>query len=106
MYGVGKANSGYMAENSYIETTIQKSSIPEFSGHIEHTSVISQLIQESKKDKNFAAVWLDLANAYGSVPNQLIESAMELYHIPEKVQELVRSYFGGTKIRFTVDDYT
>ena len=27
----------------------------------------------------------DLANAYGSVPHQLIESAMELYHLPEKV---------------------
>ena len=30
---------------------------------------------------------------------------MELYHIPEKVQEIVRSYFEGMKIRFTVDDY-
>ena len=31
---------------------------------------------------------------------------MELYNIPEKVQGIVRSYFGGMKIRFTVDDYT
>ena len=53
--------------------------------------------------KNFAAVWLDLANAYGSVPHQLIESAMELYHIytrecPGDCQELLWW--------FTVDDYT
>ena len=40
------------------------------------------------------------------MPHQLIESAMELYHIPEKVQGIARSYFGGMKIRFTVDDYT
>ena len=52
-----------------------------------------------ERQQNFAAVWLDLANAYGSVPKQLIESAMELYHIPEKVQEIVRSNFGGMKIR-------
>ena len=65
------------------------------------------LIKEAKKGKkNFAAVWLDLGNAYGSVPHQLIESAMELYHILEKVQGIVRSYFGGMKIQFTVDDYT
>ena len=51
-------------------------------------------------------MWLDLGNAYGSVPHQLIESAMELYHILEKVQGIVRSYFGGMKIRFTFDDYT
>ena len=31
---------------------------------------------------------------------------MELYHIPEKIQGIVKSYFGGMKIRFTVDDYT
>ena len=87
-----------MVENSYI---------PGFSGCIEYTSVISQLIKEAKKDKkNFAAVWLDLANADRSVPHQLIESAMELYHLPEKVLGIVRRYFGGMKIRFTADDYT
>ena len=87
-----------MVENSYI---------PGFSGCIEYTSVISQVIKEEKKDKkNFAAVWLDLANADRSVPHQLIESAMELYHLPEKVQGIVRRYFGGMKIRFTTDDYT
>ena len=31
---------------------------------------------------------------------------MELYHVPEKVQGIVRSYIKGMKIRFTVDVYT
>ena len=93
---LAKRMSGCMVENSYIDTSIQKTGIPGVSGCIEYTSVISQLIKEAKKGKkNFAAVWLDLANAYGSVPHQLIESAMELYHILEKVQGIVRSYFGG-----------
>ena len=87
-----------MVENSYLETCIQKAGIPGFSGCIEHTSVISQLIKEAKKGKkNFAAVWLDLANAYGSMPHKLIEAAMELYHVPEKVQGIIRSYFGGSR---------
>ena len=49
--------SGYMVENSYIDTSIQRAGIPGFSGCIEHTSVISQLLNEAKKDKkNFAEV--------------------------------------------------
>ena len=48
----------YMVENSYIYTSIQKAGIPGFSECIKHTSVISKLIKEAKKDqKNFAAVW-------------------------------------------------
>ena len=47
-----------MVENSYIDTSIQKTGIPGFSECIKHTSVISQLIKEAKKDQmNFAAVW-------------------------------------------------
>ena len=92
---LAKRMSGYMVENSYIDTSIQKAGIPGVSGCIEYTIVISQLIKEAKKGKkNFAAVWLDLTNAYGSVPHQLIESAMELYHIctregPGDCQELL-----------------
>ena len=48
----------YMVENSYIDISIQRAGIPGFSECIKHTSVISQLIKETKKDqKNYAAVW-------------------------------------------------
>ena len=40
-----------------VDTTIQKAGILGFSGCIEHTSVISQLIKEAKKGKIFAAMW-------------------------------------------------
>ena len=40
------------------------------------------------------------------MPLKLIEAAMELYHVPEKAQGIVRSYIKGMKIRFTVDDHT
>lgn len=72
---------------------------------MEHTSVISQLIKEIKEEKkNFAAVWLDPANAYGYVPHKPIESAIELCHIPGNVQKIVKRYFGGIQNRFRVDD--
>lgn len=72
---------------------------------MEHTSVISQLTKEIKEGKkNFAAVWLDPANAYGYVPHKPIESAIELCHIPGNVQKIVKRYFGGIQNRFRVDD--
>ncbi|CAC5381066.1 unnamed protein product [Mytilus coruscus] len=95
----------YMIENSYIDTSMQKGGIAGFSGCVEHTSVLSQLIHEAKTGKkNLAVVWLDLANAYGSVPHKLIEMAMDRYHIPEHIKKIVQKYFGGIQLRFTVDN--
>ncbi|VDI03327.1 Hypothetical predicted protein [Mytilus galloprovincialis] len=41
----------YMVENSYIDTSMQKGGIAGFSGCVEHTSVLSQLIHEAKTGK-------------------------------------------------------
>ena len=96
-----------MTSNSYVETSIQKGGIPGFSGCVEHTSVISQLIKEAKETKGgLTCVWLDLANSYGSVAHELIKTAMSLYHIPAHVVNIINNYFGGIKLRFTYNDIT
>ena len=41
--------TSYMTKNNYINTSIQKGGIPGFSGCLEHTSMISQLIWEAKR---------------------------------------------------------
>nr|XP_023657820.1 uncharacterized protein LOC111838758 [Paramormyrops kingsleyae] len=38
----------YMTENGYVDTSIQKGGIPGFSGCLEHTAILSHLIQEAK----------------------------------------------------------
>lgn len=55
---------------------------------------------------SIAAVWFDIANDNGSDHHKLIKSAMELYHIPKKVQEMVERCYGGIQIRSTVDELT
>ena len=65
-----KANkiTEYIMKNQFIDSSIQKGGIPGVSGCIEHTAILTQLISESKKNKsNPVSVWLDIANAYGSV---------------------------------------
>ena len=41
----------YMMVNDYIDTSIQKGGVPGCSGCLEHTSILSQLIQEAKAGK-------------------------------------------------------
>ena len=78
-----------------------------FSGCVEHTSALSQLIREARiRNGDLTLVWLDLANAYGSIPHPLISVALEHYHIPDQAQKLVKSYFGDIRLRFTVENKT
>ena len=45
---IARRMTSYMTDKNYVDTSVQKGGIPGFSGCIEHTSIISQLIQEMK----------------------------------------------------------
>ena len=57
--------------------------------------------QAKTEKRDLSVVWLDLANAYGSIPHKLIEEALQHYHVPEHVQTMIIQYFSGMNIRFT-----
>ena len=93
--------------NGYIDTSIQKGGVPGVSGCLEHTSVISQLIREAKKEKkNLVVTWLDIANAYGSIPHKVIMRALDKAHIPKEVIQMVESYYSEARIRFATRNFT
>ena len=95
----------FLTANKYINTSVQKGGVPGFSGCVEHTSAITQLIREAKAGKkDLTVVWLDLANAYGSIPHQLIYTALQHYHVPNHVQKIISNYLDGIKLRFSVGD--
>ena len=99
--------TSYMTGNSYVDTSVQKGGEPGFLGCVEHTSVNSQLIQEAKVNKkDLTVVWLDLANAYGTIQHTLIEESLKPYHILKHFREIIRSYFGGINLRFTTNRFT
>ncbi|XP_061185889.1 uncharacterized protein LOC133193994 [Saccostrea echinata] len=99
--------SSYLLENQYIDIAVQKGGVPGISGCIEHTSVLTQIIRETRESKGeLAVVWLDLANAYGTVPHKLVELTLERYHVPEKTRAVLKDYFDHLQLRFTVQDYT
>ncbi|GFO23891.1 reverse transcriptase [Plakobranchus ocellatus] len=74
----------YLTENGYINISVQKGGIPEVSGCLEHATMIWEAIQSATSEKlNLHVVWLDLANAYGSIPHEMIQLALRVYHVPD-----------------------
>ena len=97
----------YALANKYIDTSIQKGGVPGVSGCMEHTAILSQLIREAKAEKKgLVVVWLDIANAYGSIPHNLIQIALRRAHAPEGFCKLVESYYADMNIRFTTKEFT
>lgn len=84
---LAKRMSAYVTQNWHIW---QFGGIGRFSGGLEHTGVLSQLIQEAKEKKgNLTVVWLDFANAHGSIPYNLVQVALDHYHIPHHIQDMI-----------------
>ena len=53
-------------------------------------------LKTAKSDKaDIVTVWLDIANAYGSVPHQLIFFALEGYGVSQHWIKIIKSYYGG-----------
>ena len=99
--------TSFLMKNMYINPSIQKGGVPGVSGCLEHTAVLSQLITEAKKEKkNLVVTWLDIANAYGSIPHSTIREALKRAHIPEKTRNLIDNYYDNVKIRFTTKKFT
>ncbi len=104
---IAKRLTTYLLANEFIDPSVQKGGVPGYSGCLEHTAVISQLINEAKSNNNtLSVVWLDLAKAYPSVPHQLIRNALDHYRVPSEVVELVMAHMDALQMRFNVESVT
>ena len=85
-----------ITNNKLINSSTQKGCMEKISGCWEHMSMVWNELKSSKAEHgNLAAVWLDIANAYGSVPHQLIFFALQRYGVPEHWINLIRNYYKG-----------
>ena len=98
--------TNFLMNNNYINTAVQKAGIPGFPGCLEHAQMIWNSIQRAKKQKKeIHVVWLDLANAYGSVPHSLIRKALKFFHVPQKAINVIMKYFNAAFMRFSTQGY-
>ncbi|KAL0188639.1 hypothetical protein M9458_015738, partial [Cirrhinus mrigala] len=99
--------TNYLLENGYVDTNCQKAGVPGFPGCVEHSTMIWDQIQKAKRENtDLHVIWLDLANAYGSVPHQLVNYATEFFHMPICVKNLVAQYFSNLQMCFSLQDFT
>ena len=101
-----KRLTAYLTTNGLIDTSVQKAGIPGFPGCLEHATMIWSTIRQAHQDKmDLHVVWLDLANAYGSVPHALISYALHYFWIPDQVADLLTRYLGSFWMRFAASTY-
>ena len=99
--------TSFLLANGYVDTSVQKGGVPGIAGCLEHGSMIWEAIQRAKEGKrNLDVIWLDLANAYGSVPHQMIQLSLSMYHVPEEICRMLETYFAGFQMRFSAKEYT
>lgn len=76
--------SSVSVKNNLIDTSVQKTEIGGFSGCLEHAKIIWHHVQTAKKEKkDLHVVFLDLANAFGSVPHEILWTPLNFFHVPE-----------------------
>lgn len=99
---VSQRLTDFLLKNSYIDTSVQKGGVPGIPGCLEHTGVVSQLIREAKESRgDLATLWLDLTNAYGSIPHKLVETALTRHHVPVAITNLILDYYNNFQLRVT-----
>ena len=84
----------YLVDNEYIKRRIQKGFLAGVAGCVEHTFGLWEALRNAKENQRaFVTTWIDLANAYGSVRHNLIQFALNWYHVPPPIQKLIFNYY-------------
>ncbi|KAK0156516.1 Retrovirus-related Pol polyprotein from type-1 retrotransposable element R2 [Merluccius polli] len=69
--------------------------------------IIWHQIQVAKKEgRDLHVVFLDLANAFGSVPHNLLFTAFDYFKVPAALTTQVRAYFQDVQLCVTTAEYT
>ncbi|CAB4035547.1 Hypothetical predicted protein [Paramuricea clavata] len=82
----------YSIENNLLSSS-QKSARPT-EGCYEHTFILQSLVLDAKRhQKNLLLAWLDLRNAFGSVPHDVISVTLSHLGVPDSVVNLVKNVY-------------
>ena len=86
-------------DNNYIETNIQKGFWSGISGTVEHTELLTHMINHARRyQRSLLITLLDLHNGFCEVDHRLIQGVLSYHHhIPNDIKALIREFY---------DDYT
>ena len=85
-----------VTKNGNVDKSIQKGCMEATPGCWEPMSMVWAALKESRvHKKSCATIWLDIANAYGSIPHELIFLALKRYGVSDHCITLIRNYYSG-----------
>ena len=85
-----------ITNNKFINTSVQKGCMEKVPGCWEHMSMVWSALKDARVNKSSVAnIWLDIANAYGSIPHRLIFFALERYGVDNKWIAIIKNYYAG-----------
>jgi hypothetical protein len=97
---VSKPLCTYLEQNTCNDTSVQKGGVSGIPGCLEHNGVVTQLIREARETKgNLSMLWLDLANAFGSIPHKLVHLTLTKHYVPSKCRDLIADYYTNFRMR-------
>ena len=94
-----------IATHTLAKFPFQKGFLRGVPGCIEHASIAGEALKDTKMNKrNLVFVWVDLADAFGSVEHQLIFFAMEYFGISKSVIDFFKFYYSKLRVQIRVKD--
>lgn len=76
-----------------VVSSCQKGFLP-YDGCFEHNYVLRSVMEDSKRrNRNVRIAWLDLANAFGSVPHDILWNMLERLSVPQDFRDICREFY-------------
>ncbi|GFT12069.1 retrovirus-related Pol polyprotein from type-2 retrotransposable element R2DM, partial [Nephila pilipes] len=91
--------------NHDILSSCQKGFTP-FDGVVEHNFVIGQHLEAARRSHNESfLVWLDISNAFGSIPHNILFSAMSSVGIDKDFIHLIQKLYSNSSTSFSLSPF-
>ena len=79
----------------------QKGFLPGVNGIQEHTQLLRTVVEDAKVNRSdMAMAFLDLRNAFGSIPHGILEELFSSLPIPSQLRKVIKDIYSENKINF------
>ena len=90
----------------YIESNIQKGFCEGISGTVEHTELLTHVINHARvNQRQLVVTLLDLKNAFGEVEHKFIMKILDYHHIPPSIKRIIYEYYDDYAISMGTKDF-
>jgi len=97
----------FLVKNEFIKIGTQKGFLFGVPGCVEHPFAFREALRTATREKrSIVCSWIDLANAYGSIRHNLIQFALNWYHVPPITQRIIFNYYEKLCAKITTKEWS